>query len=506
MFKFIKSQIAESKQKKLDKEIRKNAEEIRKEQEEIKNRKILEEKLKNIIINNSKEVTLLGVNLCTLHGLVKECTTTINIKIDEYIFYENFIDIYSLAKDVKSLEEFDNKINKVELQKILVKNFDKYINIRNNNSNINFLGNKVVKSEIANEMKQETLYLGNQTFDRVLEETINTLNGENNLEFCKISILWILLMYAVVFNRFLVILKYKQKFVQNKELYNITINLYNEKSKEFDNEEEVYFSVRNKLFYIYENFYSNVFDEKLKIEELGVLSYLICKASKYEELNLDNDVKNIVDKNKIYCSDIDQIISIIGKYFIGGEASFKYMYCSLINGCIEKIDVKELITIYSKLLKQMDKVNEIKKELALENERNRYLNNDFRIEEQIRDDRREFENIISGEGFELYLKKLYTKLGYKVELTKATGDQGADLILYKDGLKIVVQAKFYSSSVGNKAVQEVAGAIKFYDADYGVVVTNNLFTKSAIELADSNNIELIDKFKLNELRKKTYNN
>ena len=78
---------------------------------------------------------------------------------------------------------------------------------------------------------------------------------------------------------------------------------------------------------------------------------------------------------------------------------------------------------------------------------------------------------------------------------------GADVIAYKDDVKYVIQAKFYSSPVGNKAVQEVVASIKMYKASKGIVVTNNTFTTSAIELAKANDVELIDRDKIEEYKK-----
>lgn len=69
---------------------------------------------------------------------------------------------------------------------------------------------------------------------------------------------------------------------------------------------------------------------------------------------------------------------------------------------------------------------------------------------------------------------------------------GADIIATKNNKKYVIQAKFYNSPVGNYAVQEVLGAIGMYKADKGIVITNNTFTKSARELAEANDIELVD--------------
>ena len=72
--------------------------------------------------------------------------------------------------------------------------------------------------------------------------------------------------------------------------------------------------------------------------------------------------------------------------------------------------------------------------------------------------------------------------------TSRTGDQGADVIAEKNGKKIIVQCKLYSKPVGNKAVQEVFAAKQFYNGDLGIVITNNDYTKSARQLANSTNI------------------
>ncbi|MCF0056623.1 restriction endonuclease [Dyadobacter sp. CY356] len=98
--------------------------------------------------------------------------------------------------------------------------------------------------------------------------------------------------------------------------------------------------------------------------------------------------------------------------------------------------------------------------------------------------------------FETYIANLYKNNGYRVETTKITGDQGADVVLEKFGERFVIQVKLYSSPVGNKAVQEVCAAIKHYNAHQGIVITNNYFTPSARELSISNQITLIDRNQL----------
>jgi len=110
----------------------------------------------------------------------------------------------------------------------------------------------------------------------------------------------------------------------------------------------------------------------------------------------------------------------------------------------------------------------------------------------------DFENL-NGHQFEDYLKELFSILGYQVIRTKLSGDQGADLIVKKDEQKTVVQAKKYSGDVTNKAIQEVVASKEHYGANKAMVVTTGNFTKSAIELAKSNKVELWDRNKLTNI-------
>ena len=107
----------------------------------------------------------------------------------------------------------------------------------------------------------------------------------------------------------------------------------------------------------------------------------------------------------------------------------------------------------------------------------------------------DFKNL-TGHQFEDYLKDIFQILGYEVIRTKLSGDQGADLIIKKDEQKTVVQAKKYFGDVTNKAIQEVVASKEHYGANKAMVVTTGNFTKSAIELAKSNKVELWDKNKL----------
>lgn len=100
---------------------------------------------------------------------------------------------------------------------------------------------------------------------------------------------------------------------------------------------------------------------------------------------------------------------------------------------------------------------------------------------------------LSGTDFELFLYYHFKEMGYKVKLTPVTHDFGADLILKYRGQTTVVQAKRWNESVGIKAVQEIVGAISYYDADYSMVITNSVYTQSAKILANANDVVLIDR-------------
>ncbi|WP_226036119.1 restriction endonuclease [Aquibacillus saliphilus] len=101
-----------------------------------------------------------------------------------------------------------------------------------------------------------------------------------------------------------------------------------------------------------------------------------------------------------------------------------------------------------------------------------------------------------GRKFEEYLKPLLKARGYYVQLTPASGDYGADLILSTKGKKIIVQAKRYKKNVGIKAIQEIVSAKSYYKADECWVITNRFFTEQGKILAASNQVRLVDRKQL----------
>lgn len=111
----------------------------------------------------------------------------------------------------------------------------------------------------------------------------------------------------------------------------------------------------------------------------------------------------------------------------------------------------------------------------------------------------DFDNM-DGHEFEAFCAKLLEKNGFDdVTVTQGSGDQGIDILAYRDDIKYGFQCKCYSSPIGNHAVQEVFAGKSYYQCHIGIVLTNNYFTNAAKELAKRNQIVLWNRDKLLQL-------
>ena len=86
---------------------------------------------------------------------------------------------------------------------------------------------------------------------------------------------------------------------------------------------------------------------------------------------------------------------------------------------------------------------------------------------------------------------ILTGEGWSVRVTQYTGDQGADVFATKNGVSLVLQCKLYSSTVGNKAVQEVVAARGYMHANHAAVVAPTAFSRPAQHLAHANGVALL---------------
>lgn len=103
-------------------------------------------------------------------------------------------------------------------------------------------------------------------------------------------------------------------------------------------------------------------------------------------------------------------------------------------------------------------------------------------------------DIMEGHEFEYYCADLLRRAGFlEVEVTRGSGDYGVDILAERDGVTYAVQCKRYDGPVGVKAVQEAYAGRDYYDRMVGAVMTNQYFTRPAVEVARKLKILLWDR-------------
>ena len=98
---------------------------------------------------------------------------------------------------------------------------------------------------------------------------------------------------------------------------------------------------------------------------------------------------------------------------------------------------------------------------------------------------------LDGLEFEQELGEMFKRLGYVVESTPRTGDQGIDLILRKDGKTTIVQCKSHQSPVGPAVARELYGSMRATKADGAILACTGGFTRGVKQFAQGKPINLI---------------
>ena len=274
--------------------------------------------------------------------------------------------------------------------------------------------------------------------------------------------------------------------------------------KEVDDMEIVY----ENTLPIYKEFYES------KLGFVNEYMFRVATMIINDKVRISNDIeKEVINYQDNNYSNIDNISSIdnIIKFWLESLAKDNVKVNNIDLYTIAKInDVivqtnNELLLECLTNLKDWIKYYDSKVEyLRNESDKNRYLSGDFSKEKQAKAFKYSLINVETGEEFELYLQNLFRELNYKVKHCGKSGDQGGDLIVKKGNITYVIQAKYYTHKLDNTPIQEVVGAIRFYNANRGVVITNSTFTKKAIELANTNRIILINGDDLEKLTECIY--
>lgn len=110
---------------------------------------------------------------------------------------------------------------------------------------------------------------------------------------------------------------------------------------------------------------------------------------------------------------------------------------------------------------------------------------------------------MDGLAFEKLIYNLFVKLGFRAQITKASGDGGIDIIANHDGLVFkgtyLIQCKRWKSKVGEPELRDLYGTVISENALKGILVTTSSFSRQAEEFSRGKNLELIDGPKLKEL-------
>jgi restriction system protein len=125
-----------------------------------------------------------------------------------------------------------------------------------------------------------------------------------------------------------------------------------------------------------------------------------------------------------------------------------------------------------------------------------------RIDELYRASGQAAVDAMTGIEFEQYVAAVLRGVGYQVDMTKATGDFGVDLIATKGGVRTAVQCKRQARAVNGAAIQQVVAGAAVHDCTATMVVTNQRYTRAAEQLAAAHNCVLVDRTRLARLSRR----
>jgi restriction system protein len=102
-------------------------------------------------------------------------------------------------------------------------------------------------------------------------------------------------------------------------------------------------------------------------------------------------------------------------------------------------------------------------------------------------------DVMGGLEFEYYIAALLKNWGFSnVKLTERY-DWGVDIIADKDGVRWGIQTKRSTGMVKVAAVRQVVAGLHIYGCERGIVITNGVFNRPAIEVARVNDCALVDR-------------
>ena len=107
---------------------------------------------------------------------------------------------------------------------------------------------------------------------------------------------------------------------------------------------------------------------------------------------------------------------------------------------------------------------------------------------------------MTGHDYEYAVAGYLKWHGYRaVRVTRASGDYGVDVVCTRHDRRYAVQCKYYTHPVGLSAVQQAVAGKAQYGCECAMVVTNTVLTKAARELAESNDVTVLENIRPRQL-------
>ncbi|WP_404427034.1 restriction endonuclease [Ureibacillus chungkukjangi] len=245
-------------------------------------------------------------------------------------------------------------------------------------------------------------------------------------------------------------------------------------------------------------------EAKIKIEqEKNQKEYSIFEKKAKELYGKEAKVFQYIGSTALYLAFFGYFLFV---YFLGWLVAFMPSGFLLFLGILSHIKSgnlqKDYDTYFSKYTSHLQPISDVSTIISNEatvvlnwrNKQSKIKQEQARIKkEKINYSMLEIDKML-GIEFEHFVKNLLQKNGYEnSRITKASGDEGVDIITYKNGKKIAVQCKRYSSKITNSAIQEVFSGMHYYNCHEAYVITNSYFTVNAISLANKHKVKLINR-------------
>lgn len=316
--------------------------------------------------------------------------------------------------------------------------------------------------------------------DEILDSTINFIDGLQYINITKVDTLMALTLHMAELDS-----NKNEGFLPASPE---TLISYKDKNKVFIMEEEK--NIRKFFdtdFSLFKKFLQEKFND---IDDLIAFLFLVNIAIQHASNQWDDDFNEIFSKAEGLELNTDfELFMNLDSINIYDDSVQGKFFCYLAkNKKFKDYDkILDNVDIYKKMLEagfDNKNFNNFKKSLQKNKEVKRYSI--------------DMVDLMNGQEFESFVSLLFSNMGYKTEITKATGDQGIDVLAEKNEDRIGVQAKCYSGTVGNSAVQEAVSGKAFYRLDKVIVVTNSTFSESAKKLAQVNDVILWDRTMLKE--------